>query len=304
MYNRDVSSQEQDRKIRIGRYTVDKSIHVESIDTLFYFEFNDHFEDKLEEHPAWEMIYADKGHCTIVADDTSFTLEQGELYFHKPFEQHMLKINKNDFPNIIVMSFQCTSPAMHYFENKKISASIQIKQHIATMIHEATLTLDHSPGLKISGSSIGKRNKLWAGEQTITLRLELMLIELIRENALIEDQKKLFVSKEIADDPLCVEIIEYMEENIYDQLDMSALCEKVNFSASYLSRYFKKVCGYPIAHYFNMMKIEEAKRLIRQTHLSFFEISEKLMISNSHYFSTLFKNHVGMTPTQYKKSCK
>ena len=85
---------------------------------------------------------------------------------------------------------------------------------------------------------------------------------------------------------------------------MDELCERVNFSASYISRYFKRECGYSINQYFIMMKIEEAKRLIRQTHMSFFEISEKLMLTNSHYFSTLFKKHVGMTPTQYKQSCK
>jgi AraC-like DNA-binding protein len=304
MYNKDANGNLSAPVVRIGKYTAEKLIHVESVDTLFYFEFNDHFKDKLEEHPAWEMIYADKGQCNIVADDNEFTLEQGELYFHKPYEKHMLSINKNDYPNIIIMSFQCSSPAMRFFENRKLAASLQTKQYIATMIHEASLTFERSPGLKISGSSLVKGNKLWAGEQTVLLRLELMLIELVREHALVEDQKKLFVSKELADDPLCTEIIEFMEENLYGRLDMLALCEKVNFSASYVSRYFKRVCGHPISHYYNMMKIEEAKRLIRQTHLSFFEISERLMITNSHYFSTLFRNHVGMTPTQYKKSCK
>lgn len=290
--------------ISIGKSVVDKFINIESVDTLLYFEFNDSFKDRLEEHAAWEMIYADKGHCTIVADDSSFTLEQGELYFHKPFEKHMLKINKNDYPNIIVSSFQCSSPAMQFFENRKLSASLQIKQYIATMIHEASLTFERSSRMRISGSMFQSKNKLWAGEQTVILRFELMLIELIRENMLVEDQKKLFVSKELTDDVLCAEIIEFLEENIYDRLDMDRLCERVNFSASYISRYFKRECGYSINQYFIMMKIEEAKRLIRQTHLSFFEISERLMLTNSHYFSTLFKNHVGMTPTQYKKSCK
>ena len=304
MYNKDVQINSRTPIVRIGKYTSEKLIHVESVDTLFYFEFNGHFKDKLEEHPAWEMIYADKGQCNIVADDNEFTLEQGELYFHKPYEKHMLRISRNDYPNIIVMSFQCSSPAMTFFENRKLAASLQTKQYIATMIHEASLTFEKSPGLKISGSSLGKRSKLWAGEQTVLLRLELMLIELIRENAHVEDRKNRFISKELADDPLCVQIIEFMEENLYGRLDMLALCERVNFSASYISRHFKKVCGHPISHYYNMMKIEEAKRLIRQTHLSFFEISESLMITNSHYFSTLFKNHVGMTPSQYKKSCK
>lgn len=290
--------------IIVGKRATDKAIHVESVDTLLYFEFNDNFKDKLEEHSAWEMVYADKGHCTVIADDEAFTLEQGEMYFHKPFEKHMLKINKNDYPNIIVSSFQCSSPAMRFFENRKISASLQIKQYIATMIHEVALTFERSSKMRISGSMFQSKNKLWAGEQTVILRFELMLIELIRENAHLEDNKRLFVSKELTEDPLSVDIIDFLEENIYERLDMDALCERVNFSASYVSRYFKRECGYSINQYFIMMKIEESKRLIRQTHMSFFEISEKLMLTNSHYFSTLFKKHVGMTPTQYKQSCK
>ena len=49
---------------------------------------------------------------------------------------------------------------------------------------------------------------------------------------------------------------------------------------------------------------EEAKRLIRETNSNFFEISDMLMFSNSHYFSTTFKKYTGMTPSQYKNSCK
>ena len=304
MYNKDKGDIMGDRTVIIGKNTIEKSIHVESVDTLLYFEFNDNFKDKLEAHSAWEMIYADKGHCTVIADDESFTLEQGEMYFHKPYERHMLKINKNDYPNIIVSSFQCSSPAMRFFENRKIVASLQTKQNIATMIHEASLTFERSSRVRISGSKINSKTPLWAGEQTVLLRFELMLIELIRENALIEDQKRLFVSKDLTDDALCTEVIEFLEKNLSDRLDMDALCERVNFSASYISRYFKRECGYSINQYFIMMKIEEAKRLIRQTHMSFFEISEHLMLTNSHYFSTLFKKHVGMTPTQYKQSCK
>ena len=304
MYNKDKGDIMGDRTGIIGKNTIEKSIHVESVDTLLYFEFNDNFKDKLEAHSAWEMIYVDKGHCTVIADDESFTLEQGEMYFHKPYERHMLKINKNDYPNIIVSSFQCSSPAMRFFENRKIVASLQTKQNIATMIHEASLTFERSSRVRISGSKIKSKTPLWAGEQTVLLRFELMLIELIRENALIEDQKRLFVSKDLTDDALCTEVIEFLEKNLSDRLDMDALCERVNFSASYISRYFKRECGYSINQYFIMMKIEEAKRLIRQTHMSFFEISEHLMLTNSHYFSTLFKKHVGMTPTQYKQSCK
>ena len=71
-----------------------------------------------------------------------------------------------------------------------------------------------------------------------------------------------------------------------------------------LSKRFTKACGYSIIDYYNMMKVNEAKRLIREGRYNFFEISERLMFSNSHYFSTIFKKHTGMTPTQYKNSIK
>ena len=58
-----------------------------------------------------------------------------------------------------------------------------------------------------------------------------------------------------------------------------------------------------IVDYFHMLKIHEAKRLIRSSRKNFFEISEQLMFTNPHYFSTVFKKCTGMTPTQYKRSC-
>lgn len=294
------------KQITMGLTTVaERAIHVESINSLLYLEFNEKFSSGVDSHPAWEIIYADKGRCMLIIDDGDpFTLEQGEMYFHKPYERHVLKVFPNEYPNILVCSFFCSSESMRFFEGRRLKTSSAIKKYISTMIHEASLTFDDSDKfLKIHGAMFSK-NKLWAGEQSILLRLELMLIELIRENELAAPQKKLFISRELSNDPLCSEIIEYLEDRIYDTINIKELCKSFSFSQSYLSRYFIKVSGYTIVQYFNMLKVEEAKLLIRRTHMSFFEISERLMLSNSHYFSTLFKKYVGMTPTEYKKSCK
>ena len=95
-----------------------------------------------------------------------------------------------------------------------------------------------------------------------------------------------------------------MEERLYGKFTMDELSRELSFGKTYISKYFVKTCGYSIIDYFNMMKINEAKRLIRESGHNFYEISEMLMFSNSHYFSTIFRKHTGMTPTQYKQSCK
>ncbi len=294
----------EEKTLTLGKHPITEEVTITAIDTLFYFEFSDKFKDHMESHPAWEMIYADRGRCTVVADDKSFALEQGELYFHKPHEAHMLQIPQGEFPNILVCSFHCDSPALSHLKERKFRACATVKGHIAAIIHEATRTFDLSDRRHaIQGILFKSENKLWAGEQSIHLRLTLMLIELLREHAFRPVGESRFLPKEQTD-PLSRKIITFLEEHLYEPLDMGALSRHVGFSRPYISKHFSRECGIPLVRYFNKMKMEEAKRLIRETKYSFFEISEMLMLSNSHYFSTLFKQYVGMTPTEYKQSCK
>ncbi len=287
------------------KFTIKKSIEIESITSIHYFEFDDKFVDTPESHEPWELVYVDRGECNIVAEGETFRLKQGQMYFHKPNEMHMLETVKGIAPNVFIIVFSSNSQAMCYFENRKLDASMLTKQHIAAIIHEASATFElpfNNP--RMQGLAYKKDSTLWAGDQTILIRLELMLIEIIRNNNYFLNTPKMFFPKEIIKDEFALKVIAFMEERLYGKFTMEELSKELSFGKTYISKYFVKACGYSIIDYFNMMKINEAKRLIRESRYNFFEISEMLMFSNSHYFSTLFKKHTGMTPTQYKKSCR
>ncbi len=287
------------------KYEIEKVLSIDSITSIHYFEFDDGFVDIPEAHEPWELVYVDRGECTILAEGKSVLLKQGEMYFHKPYENHMLKTIKGIAPNVFIMVFSSSSPAMHFFEDRKLSADMSTKQHIAAIIHEASTTFElpfNNP--QMQELKLRTDNSLWAGPQTILLRLELMLIEIIRNDRSFVTNSKMFFPKEIIDDEFVLKIIAFMEEHLYGKFTMDELSKRLSFGKTYISKYFAKACGYSIIDYFNMMKVNEAKRLIRETKYNFFEISEMLMFSNSHYFSTIFKKHTGMTPSQYKKSCR
>lgn len=286
-------------------YENERSIVIDSLSSIHYFEFDDSFIDTPETHEPWEMVYVDRGSCEIVADDEVITLLQGEMYFHKPYQRHMLKTIKGVAPNIFIITFSSHSPAMCYFEDRKISASMETKQHIAAIIHEASSTFEllfNDP--RMQGLKLREDGALWAGQQTVLIRLELMLIEIVRSNQYYITPQKRYYPKDTIDDEFVLKIISFMEKNLYGKFTMDDLSRELSFGKTYISRYFTKACGSSIIDYFASMKISEAKRLIRETKYNFFEISEMLMFSNSHYFSTIFKKHTGMTPSQYKKSCK
>lgn len=287
------------------KYIIEKAVDISSITSIHYFEFDDKFVDTPEAHDPWELVYIDRGECNIIADGKEFLLTQGEMYFHKPNEVHMLKTIKGIAPNVFIIVFSSASSAMRYFENRRLKASMSTKQHISAIIHEASGTFDlpfNNP--RMQELKPKEENALWGGAQSILLRLELMLIEIIRENNYYESSTKMFFPKEIIDDEFALRVIALMEKKLYGKLTVDDVSKELSFGKTYISKYFIKTCGYSIIEYFNMMKINEAKRLIRESSYNFFEISEMLMFANSHYFSTLFRRYTGMTPSQYKKSCK
>ena len=289
----------------IPKFTVRKSVEISSITSIHYFEFDDGFTDTPESHSAWELVYVDRGECDVLAEDTIISLKQGQMYFHKPYETHMIKTVRGIAPNIFITVFTSESPAMQYFEDKKLEATITTKQHIAAIIHEASNTFDlpfNDP--KMSELKLKSDGAIWAGEQSVLLRLELMLIELIRDNRYYKEKPKRFYPKDIVGDDFALKVIALMEDKLYGKLTMDDLSRELSFGKTYISKRFANACGYSIIDYYNMMKITEAKRLIREGRYNFFEISEMLSFTNSHYFSTLFKKHTGMTPTQYKNSIK
>ena len=289
----------------IPKFTVRKSVEITSITSIHYFEFDDGFTDTPESHSAWELVYVDRGECDVLAGDTTVSLKQGQMYFHKPYETHMIKTVRGIAPNIFITVFTSESPAMQYFEDKKLEATMTTKQHIAAIIHEASCTFDlpfNDP--KMSELKLKDDGAMWAGEQSVLLRLELMLIELIRDNRYYKESPKRFYPKDIVGDDFALKVIAVMENRLYSKLTMDDLARELSFGKTYISKRFSTACGYSIIDYYNIMKITEAKRLIREGRYNFFEISEMLCFTNSHYFSTLFKKHTGMTPTQYKNSIK
>ncbi len=97
------------------------------------------------------------------------------------------------------------------------------------------------------------------------------------------------------------EILEYLNENYKDpQLTIASIAEKHNVSSSYLSRMFKNLMGKGVLDYLHGLRIEEAKRLMRETNMSIKKISYLLGYYNSITMTRAFRRYEGVTPTDYK----
>ncbi|MNI85751.1 HTH-type transcriptional regulator YesS [compost metagenome] len=70
---------------------------------------------------------------------------------------------------------------------------------------------------------------------------------------------------------------------------------------NYLSMLFKSRTGRTFIDTLTDLRMEEAKRRITETGSKNFEISQDVGYQDPRYFSKLFKQKVGMTPSEYRE---
>ena len=71
-------------------------------------------------------------------------------------------------------------------------------------------------------------------------------------------------------------------------------------SPNYLSQLFKKHMNVGISEYITSQKIDESRKLLKETNLKIYEISDQLGFESSFYFSKVFKKAEGVSPREYQ----
>ena len=275
--------------------TLSQELIVNKLYSMHYFEYMNDFVFKGESHDFWEFLCVDKGELFVTADAAEYHLKKGDIIFHCPNEFHSVRCDGRSAPNIIVISFECQSPAMSFFEHHLLTTFLG--------------RLDNPFQTKL----LQNPDAPFGGEHLIRNYIEQLLISLIRRytsSMPSEDGGGMpFSSKSKstahnADSELYDRMIKYMENHLSSQLTIDQLCKDTLIGRSKAQKIFhdRHHCG--VINYFSAMKITAAKELIRSNSMNFTQISEHLGYTSIHYFSRQFKKITGMTPSEYASSIK
>ena len=97
-------------------------------------------------------------------------------------------------------------------------------------------------------------------------------------------------------------IIDYIENNLSENLSLESLSSKVHFHPSYFVRYFKAATHLTPMAYINNRRIRLAQKLLLGEKITIQDIASKVGFKNLHYFCRYFKKKTGFTPTEYRKT--
>ncbi len=95
-------------------------------------------------------------------------------------------------------------------------------------------------------------------------------------------------------------VIDYIHENLANQISRETICQELFISESYLSRTFTKEVGMTLIDYITECRIARAKELLRTTQESVTNICTQVGYNYAAYFTKIFKERTGVTPNQYR----
>ena len=98
---------------------------------------------------------------------------------------------------------------------------------------------------------------------------------------------------------LISEAKDYIKQNYNEELHLKDVAMAICISPQYLSKIFKDEVGVNFIDYLTTVRIEEAKKMLKEQNISIKEICFKIGYNDPNYFSRLFKKIVGVSPTEY-----
>lgn len=137
----------------------------------------------------------------------------------------------------------------------------------------------------------------WSQAPASYERLKAMFAAYLEESVpLIAELRKKSVKGNIQ------KIKQYIETHYHQNISLKSIASIFYMNPVYLGQLFKRTYGLYFNEFLLQIRMQEAKRLLRQTELRIYEIADRVGFNNSDYFVTQFEKVERKTPSEYRNA--
>ena len=277
---------------------------VSKIYTIYYLEYTKDYCSSGESHDFWELNYADKGSFYVSCGAAEHRLDEGDLILLPPNLHHRLRADGEAPSNAFIVSFDAKSAALEMLGCTVMKAAPDIRRLLKDVGRESerafALPLPLAPVVRLQD----RDDAPLGSQQIVRMRLEEMLIHILREAANAQGGPRIFTSKAKFDDAIAAKVMAAIERERSGPLTLEMLTKELGYGKTYLSDVFRRVYGVSIMEKHAQLRLQEAKYLLREGGLTVSEIADRLGFSSPQYFSRFFSQREGMSPAKYSRSLK
>lgn len=279
-----------------------KTFDIRALITAYYFPARPSFEPCFEEYDFSQIIYVTSGRAVYTTEEAEYRVEPGMMFF-RPANKRSMYRWETDQASYALISFVCSSEAMAAFEGAPFILGEEERAMLLDLMRTGARICE-----PVKGDRELRGMRLRSDVPSVVLNfvyasLERFLIMVYCRkhhiDLLVDESQK--VSRVRDDVRIIKEVKKYLSENLSRRLTVSDIAAHFLISQTALTKKFHRETGEGVIEHFTFLKIQKAKQMIAGSTHTFTEISEELGFSTVHYFSKVFKEKVGMTPTEYSK---
>jgi AraC family transcriptional regulator len=97
------------------------------------------------------------------------------------------------------------------------------------------------------------------------------------------------------------QITDWMSEHMAEEFSLERLAEQAGLSRFHFQRLFKSATGVSPSRYHINLRLNEARRLLRETKMSVVDVALEVGYTNPSHFAQLFRRETGLSPSDYRR---
>lgn len=241
-----------------------------------YHQYNKGLEFGKHLHNSFELIYVYSGKFTCEIDDALYTAHKGEAILIFPNQIHFATRNEADEkPETYLCVFENELVREFYYEHKGLAPE--------------------NPVFKISNEKVIERI---AGCNDSRYFLKSCLYEMVH---IFEMNQNLYRLIRARSAEKIGRIFLYIAEHYSENISMKDVADTIGYDHHYLSCLLNKELNTTFRVLLNEYRISAAKNLIRSTDDSFIKIASACGYDSICSFNRNFRQHTGVSPTEYRQ---
>lgn len=266
-------------------------ISVDGLNSIYHFNLKDRT-GRGELHDFYELVFVEEGFYYVILDGERIVVPPGSCVFFAPNAFHSGDGVTRSTATVSIVSFDSTSPAMCYFDNRVCALNADQRRRLESFFADGLRFCRHIKGGLQALEGVQEHEL-----QMLKNELELLLLSLYCQEKTPAPSNR----KQYRKESFC-RISDYVKAHIAESLTLSELAKACSMSEAALKSLCREFCGCGPIEYLISVRIAAAKRMIRQSGMNFTEIAAATGFGTLHYFSRVFRARTGMTPTEYAKA--
>ena len=287
-------------------YYAENELHNGELIRSYYHSLENFGDIGPHNHNFYELNVIIKGKGTHYIQNKSYKIQEGMAFLIPPYTPHCYTFDSNDYVIFHILFHNLFFDKYNYLLKNinGFNLFFDIEPHIRLHSERTAFLFSLNSNDFAELTSNFKRLVLLENESKCNTQPEKEFLALYIISVFCDSLSTSIYESNKNDEFLlsCLKVAEYIQNNFYDKITISQLCDLVYMSRSSLLRYFTRTYNCSPLEYLNDYRINQSKIMLRDNSKSIATIAQDCGFFDSSHFIHLFTKNVGISPAKYREN--